>query len=382
MSSSRRHVVSLVFKSLYHYRIAFCEQLRDHLDRVGVDLRIIHGQPGREDAPKQDSVVLPWAHQIRNTVIPVGRRELFWQPALSALRGSDLIVVEVASKLLLNYVLLARQMLGGPHVAFLGHGFNARQRPGSALGERVKSIMSVRVHWWFAYNRVSTEAVAQLGYPRQRITDIQNAIDTRALIEARRRVLPEGLSDLRRALGLEGQHVGIFIGGMYADKLLSFLVEACRRVRAQIPDFEMIFLGAGPEQGLVQSAAAELPWIRYVPPKFGDDKVPYCLLAQVLLLPGAVGLAVLDSFALGLPLVTVDNRFHGPELAYLDNGYNGVVLPETADAGDYASAVAGLLRDSDRLAQLREGCTAASRTYTMEEMVRRFAAGVSLALAR
>jgi glycosyltransferase involved in cell wall biosynthesis len=382
MSSSRRPVVSLVFKSLYHYRIAFCEQLRQRLDSLGIDLRVIHGQPGREDAAKQDSATLAWAHQIRNTVVPVGRRELFWQPALPALRGSDLIVVEVASKLLLNYVLLARQMLGGRRVAFLGHGFNARQRPGTAVGELVKAAMSVRVHWWFAYNRVSAEAVARLGYPVERITDIQNAIDTRVLIEARRRIPPGQLDDLRRTLGIGGEHVGIFVGGMYADKLLPFLLDACRRIRHQIPDFEMIFLGAGPDQALVQSAAAELPWIHYVSPKFGADKVPYCLLAQVLLLPGAVGLAVLDSFALGLPLVTVEDRFHGPELAYLEDGRNGIVLPGATDAGDYTSAVAGLLRDPDRLTLLREGCAAASGTYTMEEMVRRFAAGLCLALNR
>jgi glycosyltransferase involved in cell wall biosynthesis len=382
MSSSRRPVVSLVFKSLYQYRIAFCEQLRQRLDGLGMDLRVVHGQPGREDAAKQDSATLAWAHQLRNTVVPVGRRELFWQPALPALRGSDLVVVEVASKLLLNYVLLARQMLGGQRVAFLGHGFNARQRPGTTVGELVKDAMSVRVHWWFAYNRVSAEAVARLGYPAERITNIQNAIDTRALIEARSRVSPAQLDDLRRTIGLMGEHVGIFLGGMYADKLLPFLLEACRRIRHEIPDFEMIFMGAGPDQALVQSAAAELPWIHYVPPKFGADKVPYCLLAQVLLLPGAVGLAVLDSFALGLPLVTVEERFHGPELAYLEDGLNGVILPRVTEAADYASAVAGLLRDRDRLTLLRDGCAASSGMYTMEEMVRRFADGLSLAMNR
>jgi glycosyltransferase involved in cell wall biosynthesis len=380
MSSSRRPVVSLVFKSLYQYRIALCEQLRQRLASLDMDLRVIHGQPGREDAAKQDSATLDWAHQIRNTVVPVGRRELFWQPALPALRGSDLIVVEVASKLLLNYVLLARQMFGGRRVAFLGHGFNARQRPGTAVGELVKGVMSVRAHWWFAYNRVSAEAVARLGYPVERITDIQNAIDTRALVEARSRVSPAQLDELRRTLGLKGEHVGIFVGGMYADKLLPFLLEACRRIRDDIPDFEMIFMGAGPDQALVQSAAANLPWIHYVPPKFGADKVPYCLLAQVLLLPGAVGLAVLDSFALGVPLVTVAERFHGPEIAYLEDGRNGLILPGVTDAAGYASAVAHLLCDRDRLTVLRDGCAAAGGIYTMEEMVRRFTAGLCLAL--
>jgi glycosyltransferase involved in cell wall biosynthesis len=376
-----RPVVSLVFKSLYHYQTSFCNQLRARLDADGIELKVIHGQPGREDAPKLDSVELPWAQRVRNIVIPVGRRELFWEPALTLLRGSDLVVVEVASKLLLNYVLMARHMFGGPRLAFLGHGFNARERPGTWLGESVKAAMSRRVHWWFAYNDVSVAAVAGLGFPRERITNIQNAIDTRTLVTYREAVSSAELEALRSTLGIQGGHVGLFMGGMYRDKLLPFLLAACRRIRLEIPDFEMVLLGAGPSQDVVRTAAAELPWIHYVTPKFGRDKVPYCLLAKVLLMPGAVGLGILDAFALRIPMVTIADRYHGPELAYLEQDVNGVILPASTTAPEaYAAEVISLLRDEARLARLREGCDRAARVYTVEEMSRRFADGIARAL--
>jgi glycosyltransferase involved in cell wall biosynthesis len=372
----------MVFKYLLHHRKAFCEHLRDQLDAQGIELRLIHGQPGREDAPRQDAGDLSWACQIRNMVIPLGRRELFWQPALPLLRGADLVVVNDASKLLLNYVLFLQQVLGGRRIALLGHGFNARQRPGTRLGEWVKGVISRQAHWWFAYNDVSAAAVERLGFPRDRITSIHNAIDTRALVAARNAVTPEQLETLRSALQIRGRNVGLFVGGMYEDKLLPLLIAACRLVRQAIPDFEMIFIGAGPDEGIVRAAAAEHLWIHYLTPRFEADKVPYCMLAKVLLLPGAVGLTVLDSFALQLPLVTIADRYHGPEIGYLETEVNGVVLPPPTGPEAYAEEVVRLLRDESRLARLREGCARASAVYTAEEMARRFSDGLVLALTR
>ena len=372
----------MVFKYLLQHRKAFCEHLRDQLDAQGIDLRLIHGQPGREDAPRQDAGELAWALQIRNICVPLGPRELFWQPALPLLRGADLVVVNDASKLLLNYVLLLQQLLGRRRIALLGHGFNARRRPGTRPGEWLKGVISRKAHWWFAYNDVSAAAVERLGFPRDRITSIHNAIDTRALVAARDSVTPEQLDALRSDLQIRGRNVGLFIGGMYEDKLLPLLIAACRLIREAVPDFEMIFIGAGSDEGIVQAAAAEHPWIHHLTPKFEADKVPYCMLAKVLLLPGAVGLTVLDSFALRLPLVTIADRYHGPEIAYLEPEVNGVVLPASTAPNAYAEEVVRLLRDEPRMARLRDGCARASAVYTAEEMARRFADGLVLALAR
>ena len=377
----RRPVVAMVFKYLLQHRVAFCERLREELDARGVEFRLIYGQPGVEDAPRRDEADLEWARRIRNIVVPLGPRELFWQPALPLLKEADLVVVNDASKLLLNYVLFLQQITGRRRVALFGHGFNGRQRPGTRSGEWLKSVVSRQAHWWFAYNDFSANAVARLGYPLQRITTIQNAIDTRALVAAREAVTPAQLDDLRRAVGIRGDQVGLFIGGMYEDKLLPYLIEACQRIRQEVPEFEMIFMGAGHDEGLVRAAAAEHRWMHHLTPKFEANKVPYCMLADVLLLPAAVGLTILDSFALQLPLVTVADRYHGPEIAYLEHEVNGVMLPSSTGPDAYAAEVVRLLRDEHRLARLRAGCARSSTVYTAEEMARRFAEGLVQALA-
>jgi glycosyltransferase involved in cell wall biosynthesis len=158
------------------------------------------------------------------------------------------------------------------------------------------------------------------------------------------------------------------------------LLEACELIRQRVPDFEIIFVGAGTEAALVKQAAERHSWIRYVGPKFDYDKVPYFLLSKLSLMPGLVGLGILDAFALGVPLVTTALPYHSPEIEYLQDGVNGVVVPQAESATAYGETVTELLRDEGRRQLLVAGGRASAEVYTIENMVERFATGVGQAL--
>lgn len=373
-------VVSIVAKSLPHYRIPFFEALRAELERSRVTLRVVYGMPSTEEAKKQDTMTLSWGLAIENRSLTLAGRKFMWQPCAALVRDSDLVIVEQASRLLLNYLLLTRQARGGASVAFWGHGQNLQTHAASRLGEAVKRIVSRWPRWWFAYTEGSAELVRRLPYPPERITTVQNAIDTVALQRQHASVSEEELAALRSRLGIQSRNVGIFAGGLYAEKRLGFLIEAAREVRRLVPDFELIVIGAGPDQGLIEEAARTHHWIHYEGPSLGTDKVPYFALSKFTLMPGLVGLGILDSFALEVPPITIDMDCHGPEMQYLRNGENGVKLPAGTDPKGYAVAVSRLLHDEGELELLRAGCRAAAQVYTIEAMVDRFAAGVLLAL--
>ncbi|MDP9351289.1 MAG: group 1 glycosyl transferase, partial [Chloroflexota bacterium] len=91
---------------------------------------------------------------------------------------------------------------------------------------------------------------------------------------------------------------------------------------------------------------------------------------------------VLDSFALEVPLVTTAVPSHGPEIDYLEDGVNGVVVRETDNPAMYASAVARLLKDGNLRGKLVSGCRSSKDKYTVEEMAERFASGVRTALGQ
>ena len=98
-------------------------------------------------------------------------------------------------------------------------------------------------------------------------------------------------------------------------------------------------------------------------------------------MPGGVGLVILDSFALGVPMITTDTRLHGPEIDYLRNDVNGLLVACGDDSELYAQAVCKLMLDPQRLDVLREGAVASAGEYSIERMVDHFTNGVIAALA-
>lgn len=372
--------VSIVCKSLPKYRIPLMEMLRLRLEAGSCRLRVFYGPPSAEEERKADTGELEWGERIPTRYIQLGSHQLYWQPCLRRVWRSDLVVVEQASKLLLNYVLLAAQYRGGPPVAFWGHGRNFQLDAASRFGEVLKRSVSRYPHWWFAYTEGSAATVRQLGYPAERITVLQNAIDTATLREFRGRLPASSVSSLRKNLGISGTNVALFIGGLYQGKRLDFLISAAHIMRRLLPDFELLVVGAGPAEDVIRHAAATAPWIHHLGPHFDQDKIPFFALAKVLVLPAVAGLTVLDSFALEVPIVTLAGEHHPPEFEYLLHGVNAVIVPGR-NAESYAKYVVDLLQSDDIRAELRAQCRVAAERYTLEAMVERFATGSLAAIA-
>lgn len=368
---------------IYQYRVPFYEALRRLLDARGIDLELVHGDPSGKAAHSADHVRVAWADHIDNVPFTVFGKELWWQPALTRLRGVDLVVVEQASSRLVNYVLLAWQILGGPKLAYWGHGKDWRPDHLAGLGEGLKRFTSRRVHWWFAYNPAVVEIVAGLGFPRERITDTKNAIDTLAAAEACQSLSPDDVAAVRQEMGVpDGAAVVLYCGSMYPDKRLEYIVAAMDHLRSTVKDAHLVFVGDGRSSDVARRAAAEHDDIHFVGQRFDDDRAPYFAMSRLLLLPGAVGLAVLDAFAAGLPVVTSISGDHGPELAYLEDGTNALVVDDHSDPRVYGDAVARLLNDDDLHQHLAEGARQSAEKLTVEGMASRFADGIESALGR
>jgi glycosyltransferase involved in cell wall biosynthesis len=120
--------------------------------------------------------------------------------------------------------------------------------------------------------------------------------------------------------------------------------------------------------------------VHFVGPKFGDRKAQFLAIADVFLLPGRAGLAVLDGFAAGLPLVATRLSIHGPEMEYFEEGRNGVMTAPYPEA--YARAVAFLLSNPKELHLLRVGAANSAEKYSIEGMVENFKKGIVQCLAQ
>ncbi len=378
-----RPTVSIIYRHIPQYRREFYERLRRDLDDRGIALTLVHGQPVGEDAVKADSVRLPWATEIHNRVLDIHGKQLVWQPAWQQVRRSELVIVEQASKLPLNFLLLTAQKLGGPRVALWGHGVNmqADGRILTSAAEAVKRRTMRAAHWFFAYTDGVAQTVRAAGFPADRITVMQNALDTEALRRWYLEATEAEVDAVRAHHGIVGAHVGLYVGALYRGKRLDFLVEASLHTREVVSDFELVIAGTGPEAAAVEAAARRHPWIHAVGAVFGRDKALLGRICDLMLMPDLVGLAVLDAFALETPMVTTEAAYdRSPEIEYLRDGVNGLVVRDDPSAQAYGKAMADLLTDSLRLDDFKEGCRRSTGRYTVSEMSARCVQGIVAAL--
>lgn len=376
-SSVNARTVAIIQKYVPEYRVPFFNTLRTALAEKGITLDLFHGDPHGSDVTKRDAKRVTWAKHLPQRTIKLGRRTLFIQRPMASLFRYDLVIVEQANKLLLNYVLLASQHLNGPRIAFWGHGreFSVSRR---ALGSRFKRFVTQRAAWFFAYTNMSVAALIEDGIESRRITVVQNAIDTTDLAAASL-VSPEALTERRSRLGLASARVAVYVGSLYAAKRLDFLLAAAEHVRAQIENFHLLIVGEGPDRSIVEAFARTREWIHVCGRKTGAELADLYSVSELLLVPHAVGLVILDSFATATPLVTVSSDSHGPEIEYVQASGAGVIV-SSDDALAYASRVVELLNDDRALDALRRNCASASTRYTLATMVGNFANGVELAL--
>jgi len=370
--------VTIIQRVLPHYRLPFFRKMHGNLRENDINMKLIYGQEYPGTVPQTVPLDEPWAFKVRNTYLKIPGIELVWQPCLKNIKGSDLIVIEQANRLVVNYLLLSGLAAKKSKIAFWGHGKNLQLANTNGMREPFKRFFVNKADWWFAYTEMSAKFVEERGFPRNKITIVNNSIDTVSLATACNDITDEDISRVKKEIGINSANVCVYCGGMYGEKKLHFLIESCLLLREMIPDFHMIFIGDGPLQQLISDACASHSWMHYVGPKYGNERVPYLKTAKAILMPGPVGLVVIDSFMACVPLITTHIPFHGPEIYYLENNKNGVITNYEVNA--YASEVACYLRSPEKQDQLKKGCAESSRFYSMDNMVNNFTSGVTACL--
>ncbi len=369
----------IVQRGISRHRVPFYERLRSQLAERDIELQLVHGYFAPWERGKGDLACIPWATQIDNKVLRCRGREIYWQPVPLSIFSADLVVVEQANRLLLNYLMLLLRPFTGQRVALWGHGRNFQAKhPGSVL-ERFKKWWSRRADWFFLYTEHGAQLMQNAGANPSRMSVVFNTIDTRELQETKAEISRQQLDDLRLELGINNGAVAIYCGGLYRGKRIRELISAASEIRRALPDFSLIIIGAGEESGYVENKARELSWLHYLGPMHGRERVPYFMLADVQLIPGVVGLSVIDSFALGVPMVTMQQEGHGPEINYIEPGKNGLITADNLQ--EYVAAVQMILKDRDALFRMKSECEQSVKHYSLDNMVKRFADGVEAAIS-
>lgn len=374
-ANSQRARVVIIQRRITRYRIPLFELMREQLGKTGIDLIVVFGDPTPEEQKKEDSGSLSWGVYVPCVYWLNGR--ICWQNASAAVRGADLVVVTQENRLLFNYFLGIFQRPKA--LAFWGHGRNFQAPNLRSLSEQIKRRLVNKVDWWFAYTKLSAQVVVEANFPAEQVTVLNNSIDTHALVSDLGGITHADAQQARELFGIGAGTVGIMLGSLHADKQLDFLFEAAQRLRQAIPDFHLVIVGDGPLRDQVKQAVTNADgWIHWLGARKGREKALLLKLSSVMLNPGMVGLGILDSFVAKLPMVTTAYAHHSPEIAYFEEGINGLMTAMDVDA--YSKAVLGLLENEVLYRKLQEGCGRSAEKVSLEEMANRFCEGITRCL--
>jgi glycosyltransferase involved in cell wall biosynthesis len=184
------------------------------------------------------------------------------------------------------------------------------------------------------------------GVALERIVHIPNGVPIDGLVQA-----AEGSGVTRADLGIpDDAKLVIQVGVFRAEKNHIGALEALARVREEVPDVHLVFVGDGECREGVEQRARELgaDWAHFL--GFRADVPALLALSDVLVLPSAADampMTVIEALALEVPVIATDVGDVARTLA----GGAGVVVPAD-DADALVRACRDLLADPGRRAEL------------------------------
>lgn len=266
-----------------------------------------------------------------------------------------------------------------------GH-FSSNERPLNPRHplDRYRLTMARRADACVCY----TEPIADLlrpYVPAEHLFVARNTLDTDVLFGLYDTLATEGKRAVRRRLGLHPERpVLVFIGRLIGSKGTDRLLDVVRRIQAEQP-VQLLLIGDGPERSALEARVAreqltDVHFLGAMPA--WETSAPYLYAADVMLMPGYLGLAVNHAFAFGVPVVSqaapLGIRYHSPEVAYVEPGRNGMLAPH----GDLDALVAATRHVLAHQADFSRNALAYARAHlTINQMVDGLEAAVRYAEA-
>lgn len=359
-----------------NYRVGFWRRLIKLAEDAGIQVEIAAGAPGGVQALRGDVARASFIRPIRQTEFSILGKRIVFRDTSAVRRGADLVILEQARRNIDAYKLLVPRMFRSSKVALWGHGRDYVSTS-SAFSRRLVALLTKRADWFFAYTSGGRDAVVEIGLPADRVTVVQNTIDTGDLIAAVDSISVSEVEAYAALRGLTGK-TALFIGGLDGSKRVPFLLHAGKVAHDADPEFRLLIAGDGADRELVEEASRVHDWIISLGPISGSAKAMAIAASQIIAMPGRIGLIAIDSLSTGRPIITTEWPWHAPEYEYLTPNATCVVTEN--DEKSYGRALAEILQDKDRLTGLGLACRAEASTYSIDEMARRFLGGIQDAL--
>ena len=169
--------------------------------------------------------------------------------------------------------------------------------------------------------------------PANKLFYATNTLDTEKLLKLREQFKHHGSEAIKKELGLEKHFNIAFIGRLLKEKLPDHLLLVAKNLKQRGVKLKVHLIGDGEETESLKQLSKTLDLeddVIFYGAVY-DDTISGKILfaADLMVMPGYVGLAINHAYCFNLPVVTYSQGeqgpFHSPEIDYLEQGKTGLM---------------------------------------------------------
>jgi glycosyltransferase involved in cell wall biosynthesis len=379
-------MILILEQELPHYRAPVFAALAEHLQE---ELVVCSGKtPASSYHTTVAEELLPFHHRVLKTWWIGGERlyaQAYWQAFATFGRPDAVIVRHSARNLTLLPLIWTCKSRGIPVVVWgQGYSRNRAFRPQSNLLDRLHLRIIRLADAYVCYTEEIRQEIAQYA-PAERLFVATNTLDTRSLFAVRQALEAEGKDNVKQRLELARRYYLSFAGRLQPRKQVPYLLEVYQILKHHYrTDIGLLLIGPGDldyfRRRITEAGLEDVHLTGFLPL---EDAGEYLFAADVMVIPGWLGLAVNHAFVFGLPVVS--QRFgehltgHAPEAAYVQHGQTGWF----AQVGDQEDMVRGIMHILEHWQTYSENVSAyAERYLRIERMMEGFKKALAQARKR
>lgn len=356
------------------YRRAFYERLARS---TAVDYVVAVGKTPRG----ADYILAPQPYTFQTLrmeprELAIGSKTLIWQPLAAPYWSSfDAVVLGEELKFISHLALVAISKMRRRPLLWWGFGappanIGVKKAPSRhPAAEFITRQLRRLGDGYLCYTDGGKNTLAAQGFDADNIAVLGNTVDMEQQSALRAAVANESDADIRAHFGLPlDRPVLLYFGRFLPAKQIDVLIRYVQSRRDTAHPVSALIFGDGVEKQKLLALAGDAPDIVF---RTHDDlDLSRALKVAIsIVIPGFVGLAITHGFAHGVPMITRAGS-HPPEIEYLRDGENGLLLPP--DEAAFYAGLDAFVASSDAQASLSAGAERTAAALNMDTMAQRF----------
>ncbi|MDK9708678.1 MAG: glycosyltransferase family 4 protein [Desulforhopalus sp.] len=239
--------------------------------------------------------------------------------------------------ILSTWIAAAIARLNGIRVVFWGHGFSGKE---SWLKRSLRITFNRLAHHHLLYGHRAMDIMKQNGFGDKTLSVIYNSLQYEQHLATRAGHGKQCKFEHLPFFKNPNLPLLVFIGRLTPAKKLNLLIEAHKRLNAEVCRYNLLIIGDGEERASLETLAGADPTVHFYGACYVEQKLSALLcLADLCVSPGNVGLTAIHCLSHGTPVCTHDNFANQmPEFEAIIPGETGFFFREN-DAEDLAGRI-------------------------------------------